>query len=129
MTELFKIIGIGLLTLITYIIVKPLKPDVAVFISIIGSVIILMFCIDAVTDVIFQINIFVEKAGINSQLFACVLKIVGIGYIVEFSSNLCVDAGNSSLADKISLAGKITILVMSMPIISNLLNIIIEIMP
>ena len=129
MTELFKIIGIGLLTLITYIIVKPLKPDVAVFISIIGSVIILMFCIDELTDVIFQINIFVEKAGINSQLFACVLKIVGIGYIVEFSSNLCVDAGNSSLADKISLAGKITILVMSMPIISNLLNIIIEIMP
>ena len=129
MTELFKIIGIGLLTLITYIIVKPLKPDIAVFISIIGTVIILMFCVDALTGVIFQINSFVEKAGINSRLFASVLKIVGVGYIVEFSSNLCVDGGNSSLADKISLAGKITILVMSMPIISNLLNIIIEIMP
>ena len=41
MIELFKIIGIGILTLIAYLIIKPLKPEVAVFISLVGSVIVI----------------------------------------------------------------------------------------
>lgn len=129
MNELFKIIGVGLVTLIAYIIVKPLKPEIAVFISVIGVSIILMFCVDGLVGVVETMTQFVDKTGIDSNLFACVLKIVGIGYITEFASNLCVTAGNSSIADAISLAGKITILVLSLPILTNLINLIIDILP
>lgn len=129
MSELLKIIGVGLVTLIAYIILKPLKPELSVFISVIGVCIILMFCIDGLVGVIETMTQFVNKTGIDTELFACVLKIVGVGYIAEFASNLCTTAGNSSIADAISLAGKITILVLSLPILTNLINLIIEILP
>ena len=128
-SELFKIIGIGLATAICYIIVKPIKPEMAIFISIIGSCIILIFCIDSMQKVIDLINSLIDKTGINGNLFLIILKVIGIGYLIEFSSNLCIEAGVSSIADKIALAGKITILVLSIPIITNLLNIIIELLP
>ena len=129
MTMLFKIIGIGILSVIAYMIVKPIKPEIAVFISIIGSVIILLACVDGLMSVINTMTTFVQKTGINTGLFGCILKIIGVGYIIEFSSGVCTSAGNSNIADVIMLAGKITILVMSLPIITSLIDIIIEILP
>lgn len=129
MTELFKIIGIGFLTLIAYLIIKPLKPELAVFISIVGSIIILISCVDGLMEIINTMTSFVEKTGLNTGLFACVLKIIGVGYIIEFSSSICSNAGNSSIAEVINLAGKITILVISLPIIKSLIEIIMEILP
>ena len=61
-------------------------------------------------------------------MFVSVLKIVGVGYITEFANSICVDSGNSSIGDKILIAGKIIILTLSLPILTNLLNIIIELL-
>lgn len=128
-SELFKIIGVGIITLVCYVIIKPLKPDIAIFISLVGSCLILIFCIDSLSEVITSITNLVEKTGINSSLFSTILKIIGVGYLVEFASSLCVESGSPSIAEKISLAGKVCILVLSLPIITNLLNIIVEILP
>lgn len=129
MNEIFKIIGIGLITLIAYIIIKPLKPELAIFISVVGVCIVLLFCVDGLIEIIDTMTEFVNKTGINVELFSCVLKIIGVGYITEFASNLCITSGNSSIADAISLAGKIAILVLSLPILTSLINLIIEILP
>lgn len=129
MVELFKIIGIGLLTLIAYLIIKPLKPELAIFVSMVGSIVVILSCIDGLMQIITTMTSFVEKTGINTGLFGCILKIIGVGYVVEFASSICNSAGNSSIAEVITLAGKITILVISLPILNNLINLIIEILP
>lgn len=129
MTELVKIIGVGMLTLVAYIIIKPLKTELAIFVSIVGCVVILLMCVDGLMSIITTMTTFVEKTGINTGLLGYILKIVGVGYIIEFSSNICSTSGNSNIADVIVLAGKITILVMSLPILSSLINIIIDILP
>lgn len=129
MVELLKIIGVGFLTLIAYIVIKPLKPELAIFITVAGVCVILLFCIDGVISIIDTMTQFVQKTGINSQLFSCVLKIIGIGYVCEFASGVCTTAGNTTIADVISLAGKIVILLLSLPILTNLLNLIVEILP
>lgn len=129
MVELFKVIGIGLLTLIAYLIIKPLKPELAIFVSIVGSVVIILSCIDGLMQIVETMTSFVEKTGINTGLFGCILKIIGVGYVVEFASSICNGAGNSNIADVITLAGKITILVISLPILNSLISLIIEILP
>ena len=129
MSEFFRIIGVALLSLVCYLIIKPIKPDMAVFISISGSIIIVIMCIDIIIDVIGGLTDFVNKIGVDSQIFAVILKIVGVGYLTEFSSNLCCDAGNTLLADKIVLAGKVFILFLSFPIVTALLNMIVGLLP
>ena len=59
-------------------------------------------------------------------MFSTLLKIVGVGYLIEFSASVCIDSGNSSIADKVVLAGKILIFSMSLPIINNLFNLVME---
>lgn len=129
MVEIFKIVGVGLLTLVAFLVIKPLKPELAIFVSIVGSVIVLLMSIDGLMQIITTMTDFVEKTGINTGLFGCILKVVGVGYVVEFASNLCASAGNTNISEVITLAGKISILVISMPILSSLIDIIMAILP
>lgn len=127
--ELIKIIGIGLITSIAVLIVKQVKPEVAIIVSITGSIVMLLMLVDMLASIIDVFGVLVNKTGLDKQLFASVLKIIGVGYITEFSANVCSDTGNKSIADKILLSGKVIILVLALPIITALIDIIVGIMP
>lgn len=123
--ELFKIVGIGLITCIACLIVRQVKPDVASIIMIAGGVVILLMVVDYVVQIFDVFKVIIDKTGLTSNLFSIVLKIVGVGYLTEFAANICSDTGCNSLADKILLAGKILILVMSLPIVTNIVEIVV----
>ena len=69
-----------------------------------------------------------EKTGIDQDLFVILLKIIGVGYLVEFSAGICSDSGNTSIANKVVLAGKILIFLLSMPIIKNLFEMVMDLL-
>lgn len=127
--ELIKIIGVGLITSIAILVVKQVKPEIAIVITITGSLVMLLMLVEMLSAITGVFDILVNKTGIDKQLFTSILKIIGIGYITEFSSNICIDSGNTTISDKILLAGKITILVLALPIITALVDIIVSIMP
>lgn len=127
--DIFKILALAILTCIATIIVRQVKPDFASIVAIAGGVVILLFVLNYLGDVLAVFQNIIGKTGLSPSLFSTILKIVGIGYLTEFTANLCNDSGNSSLATKVGLAGKIIILFVSLPIITNLIEIIMEILP
>ncbi len=129
MDSLYKIIGIALITCIATLIVKPVRPDFAVFISIVGGVIILFMLAGYLTDIFDVFNQIFNFTNVNSSLYKIIFKIIGVGYLVEFTASLCSDTGNNSLGDKVLLGGKIIILVMALPIITSILEIVMELLP
>ena len=62
--------------------------------------------------------------GLENGVIKILLKIVGVGYLTEFSAGVLNDFNAGSVADKVSLAGKITVMVMALPIISGLLTLL-----
>lgn len=129
MDIVFKIIAIGLITCVATLIVRPVRADFAIIIGIVGGLIIIFLIINYLTGIFNIINLILGMSGINSTLYTVLLKIVGIGYLIEFTASICADTGNSSLGDKVLLGGKIIIMVMALPIITNILNIIIGLLP
>lgn len=129
MDTLYKIIGIAIVTCIAVLIIKPIRPDFAILISIVGGIIVLFYTFSYLSS-IFEIfgNIF-KISGSNHSLYSIIFKIIGIGYLAEFTAGICSDTGNSSLGDKVLLGGKIIILVISLPIITSILDIIMELLP
>lgn len=126
--EIFKIIALGILICVVIIIIKQIKPEFAVLVLIAGSIIMLCYLFNYFTNILGVFDKIISKTGINAELFAIILKIVGIGYLIEFAANICADSGNPAIADKIVLGGKLIILTVSMPIITNLLDIIVELL-
>ena len=129
MELLLKIIGISFLTVISVLILKPAKQELAMLVGICGSVCVFIYIIDLLEDAFGLFDYIMEITNLDSKLFTLLIKIVGVGYITEFSSNLCSDAGNSSMATKVMFAGKLVIFVMSIPIIKSLIELIVGLMP
>lgn len=129
MELIFKIMGIGLITCIAALIVKPVRSDFAMIISMVGGIVILIMVLSSISGVLSLVGSLANKTGLNGNLIAIVFKIIGVGYLTEFTASLCADTGNGGLGDKILLGGKIIILVMSLPIVTSILNIVMELLP
>lgn len=129
MEIIFKIIAIGLITCLATMIVRPIRSDFAVIIGLVGGLIILFMVINYLATIFEVFKEIIGITGLNSSLYTLLLKIIGVGYLIEFTASICSDTGNSSLGDKVLLGGKIIILVMALPIITNILQIIMELLP
>ncbi len=126
--EIFKIVAIGILICVVTLILKQVKPELTVVVVIAGSIVLITYALNYFTQVFNVFGNIVEKTGLNQGLFVILLKLIGVGYLVEFGASICEDSGNSSIASKIILCGKITIFLLSMPIITNLFDLILELL-
>lgn len=129
MSDISKIIGIGLIGLIIIVILKQYKPELAIYVSIIAGVLILVFAIEKLTGIINLLQSISNKTNINSSFLKILLKITGITFITEFAVSICSDAGEKAIASKIEIGSKVVIITMSIPIITSLLELVLEILP
>lgn len=126
--EILKLVGIGIVISIIVVLLKQVKPEFALFAVIAGSVLMLLYVLNYFTSIFSSFSNIVNKAGINSQLFSIIIKIIGVGYLVEFGASICNDSGNSAIGDKIILGGKIIIFAMALPIITNLFDLLLDLL-
>lgn len=129
MDEIIKIIGIGLIALVIAIILKQYRPEYAIYVSIIAGVLILVLAMEKFSGIINLLKSISDKTYINKQFLGILLKVTGIAIITEFAVSICADAGEKAIASKIEIGSKVIIVAMSIPIISSLLELIIEILP
>lgn len=127
--EIVKIVGIGLLTLIIIMILKQYKPEFTIYASLIGGVLILILVMDKLFGIITLLKSLSNKLSYNNQFIIILIKITGITFLTEFATSICKDSGETAIANKVDLAGKIIIIAMSIPIISALLETILNILP
>ena len=129
MDEIIKIIGIGLIALVIVIILKQYRPEYTIYVSIIAGILILFLAMEKLSGIINLLQSISNKTYINQQFLGILLKITGIAIITEFAVSICADAGEKAIASKIEIGSKVIIIAMSIPIISSLLELIIEILP
>ena len=129
MEEVIKIIGIGLIALILIIIIKQYRPEFALYISLVAGALILYFALDEIKNIIELLKQICEKSGINSKFLSILIKMTGIAFLSEFAISICKDAGEGAIASKVELGSKAIIISMSVPIIYNLLEVILKILP
>ena len=122
--EIFKIIGVAFVTAITAILLKSTKPELSFAVTVTGVIVILVFVADMLQNTVNIISTIATLTGIENGLIKILLKIVGVGYLTEFSAGILNDFGSNAVADKVILGGKLTILILSLPIIESVLNLI-----
>lgn len=127
--DIIKIIGIGLISLVVIIIVKQYKPEFAIYISLMAGILILMLVFDKLSEIIKLLNNLASKSAINSKFISLLIKITGIAILTEFAVSICKDSGETAIANKMDIGGKIMIIAVSVPIISSLLENVIKILP
>ena len=127
MMNVIQIVSFAIVATMMGIVLKQYKPEYALLISIFAGVVILTFAVSKISTIISLLESLINDIGINKEFFVILIKITGIAYLIEFASNVCKDAGESAIASKVELAGKILIVTLSVPIISTLIETITEV--
>ncbi|RCX16792.1 stage III sporulation protein AD [Anaerobacterium chartisolvens] len=127
--DMLQIVGLGMTATILITMLKSQRPEIAVQLSVIAGIVIFMLISAKLMAVVTLLDNYTKKADIDFEFLSTLLKIIGIAYIAEFGAAVCKDAGESSIASKIELAGKVIIMVIAVPIITSLLDLVVKIMP
>ena len=120
--DIIKIAAIGIITAICVLILREQKQETAMVVGITGGILILLSVVDYFSEIFSVLTVLMEKSGIPGTIYAIVFKMIGIGYIADFSAGIVEDAGQKSLAEKILLSGKLIIMVLSLPILMLLFD-------
>ena len=127
--DIIKIIGIAFIAVIIIVILKQYRPEFAIYASILAGVLILALASDTLSGIIDMIQSISNKTNINNDFLIILIKITGIANLTEFAVSICKDAGESAIASKVDVGGKILIISLSIPIINALIDTIVKILP
>ena len=127
--DIIKIIGIAFVAVIIVVILRQYRPEFAIYVSILAGVLILILVSDTLSGIIEMIKSISSKTNINSNFLGILIKITGIAILTEFAVSICKDAGESAIASKVDIGGKVIIISLSIPIISALVDTVIKILP
>lgn len=124
--DITKVAAIAIVCMLLSTLLKKTNPAIALCIVISACIAIITVIADDLYTVITEFNNLIESGGISNSGYKSILKVIGAAYFTEICSGLCKDAGESALATKIDIAGRIFILSFTLPMISELINVIID---
>lgn len=119
---IFRIVGIAVVTAIVALVLKSVRPELAFAATLVGTIFLLSYCLDMLQEGFSVFDRLVKTAAIDNKIIKILLKIIGIGYLCEFSAELLTDFGSTSLATKVELFGKIAIFLLSVPVLQSLID-------
>ncbi len=122
--SVYGIIALAVVCCIVVVMLQQYKPEFALIITIAAGCIILASIITRFGAVLGELRTIAENSGIKSEYIEIMLKGLGICYLTQFSCDICNDFGQTSLASKIELCGKVTLAALSVPLILSLIDII-----
>lgn len=119
------VIGIvGIASALLAVQFKSVKPEYSVYISLCGCIIIFFYSLRAIQSIMDLFDQIATVGTIGNGYLKILLKITGIAFVAEITSDIATDCGYQSLAKQIQVFGKLSILVMSLPIFTEIILLI-----
>lgn len=120
--DIFSLIALCLITAIAVAIIKQFKPELAIPTAVAAGCAVLLAALLSFSPIFSQLKSISESSGISSEYFKIMLKALGLCYLTQFASEVCMDFSQSSLASKIELCGKLALAAISLPLIVSLIK-------
>ncbi len=122
--NLIGLIVVAMLAATLSVMIKKYNPEYSIFISIIAGIFILSVMLYEVAPSVQKIKDLIATSGVSYEHAKTLFKALGICFLVQFASDSCNDAGESALAAKIELAGKILIIGLALPLFEEVIKIV-----
>lgn len=123
---IIKIAVIAILCSLMILYVKNLKAEYGQLLLLAVGVFLSFFALAYLKSIAALLKELTGKITIQQSYLLILLKMIGIAYICEFASNLCKDAGCQTIATQVEMVGKLSMLFLSTPILTSLMELLME---
>ena len=126
--SIIRIAGVALIACAAAVVVRQLRPELGIFIPIAAAVVIFIYAISELCGIIDGIFTRLQSYGIDAGYISVLIKCLGIAYTAQTATDICRDAGESAIASKAELCGRVMILACCIPVVSDLLDMLDEVL-
>ncbi|MCI5623270.1 MULTISPECIES: SpoIIIAC/SpoIIIAD family protein [Anaerostipes] len=112
----------GIIASIAILKLKSIRPEIALALGIAASLILALYGLKEMKQILNVFETIRAYSGIPKSYFQILLKLIGISFLCEFTSDICKDSGQTTIGKQIEFIGKMSILIVSIPIFQALLE-------
>ena len=117
-----------LITLILYLILGKQSKDISVLLTVAVCCMLAVAALQCIEPVLTFMNRLQQLSGMGTTMLQTILRAVGIGLLGEITALICADAGNAALGKSLQLLGCGTVLWLSIPLFTEMIDLIEEIL-
>ncbi len=122
--DIFKAAGMAVITALLALTVKSIRPEMGVQVALAGGLLILGMALPYLTGIGSALSELSARAGLDGGLLSLAAKALGIAYMTETAGSVCRDAGETSLAVKTELCGRLMLLSAALPMLIRLFELL-----
>lgn len=126
--DIVKVSILGISAVLLSLTLKHYKPEYSYFINVGVCVCVFFYIVSKLEFFLDYVEKIQEVIHLEPVYLTMIIKMIGITYVAEFAVNLCKDAGCQTIAGQIELFAKLSILVISMPVVLAFMETIGELM-
>jgi stage III sporulation protein AD len=127
--DIFQIAAIGLCGVVISSMVKSYKPEFATYVIIATVMVIFIMVVVKLTVVFDFLSEIYNQISYGKNFFPIILKVLAVAYIADFAAQICRDSGETAIAGKVELAGKVMIFYLAIPVMMSVMDLINKMLP
>lgn len=120
--DIVKISCIAILGIFIALVLRTQRNDFAQIVSISLAFVIFAYALVKAEAIVNSINEINRFASIDSKYLKIMIKMTGITYVSDFASSICKDNGYQAIAMQIETFSKLSLLLISLPVVTGLLQ-------
>lgn len=120
--DMFQIAACGVMAALLATQMKAFREEYRMLVILAAGLLFAVLLVDKISYFVESLIEIERYAAVDSVYMDCILKMIGISCLAEFSANLCRDSGHQALAEQISMLARLSILCFSMPIVLAILE-------
>ena len=122
--SVLTLVGFAVVCVVALAVLRPQRPEIAALVGMAASVLILAALLPRIGQIVGLLKDLAGRGGVDAAYLNAILRIVAVAYIAEFGAQVARDAGESTIAARVELGGKILILALAVPILLGVLELV-----
>lgn len=121
--QIAGIAGVALLAAVIAVMLRRGTGEYAMILRLAAGALIILLVLQAAAPALQQINQLLELAGVGGEYAGILFRALGVTFLTQFAADACRDAGEGALGSKVELAGRVSILVLALPLFGKVASI------
>lgn len=108
-------------------VLRTQRPELAVCLSLLAGVLVVGMLLRQLTPLVEALRRMTALGGVEETHLGVVLRGAGICLVTQLAADTCRDAGDTALAGKAELTGRILLLLLAVPLYEEILTLIVSV--
>lgn len=117
-------VGILLCAALLSAVLRSQRPELAICLGLAAGALVLVLLLSEIAPLLSAVRRMMQSGGLSAEWLGVVLKAAGVCLLTQLAADTCRDAGETALAGKAELAGRVLLLLLAIPLYERILSLV-----